>query len=47
MGDDLAGLVLDVHGGHSSSGLSMMVVSIMSNGAGSVAVSARPTLPKT
>ena len=33
--------------GHSSSGLSMMVVSIMSMGAGSVAVSARPILPKT
>ena len=31
----------------SSSGRSMMVVSIMDSGAGSVAVSARPTLPKT
>ena len=34
-------------GRHASSGLSMMVVSIMDSGAGSVAVSARPTLPKT
>ena len=33
--------------GHSFSALSMIVVSIMSIGAGSVAVSARPILPKT
>src|SRR6266508_6688326 len=33
--------------GHSDSGLSTMTVSIMEKGAGSVAVSARPALPKT
>ena len=33
--------------GHSDSGLRRIVVSIMSIGAGSVAVSARPALPKT
>ncbi len=32
---------------HWSSGLSWITVSIMENGAGSVAVSARPALPKT
>ena len=32
---------------HDSSGFSMMVVSIISTGAGSVAVSARPSLPAT
>ena len=32
---------------HCSGGLSMTVVSNIDNGAGSVAVSARPTLPKT
>ena len=34
-------------GRHSASGLSVMVVSTMERGAGSVAVSARPILPKT
>ena len=34
-------------GRQASSGLSLMVVSSMLSGAGSVAVSARPTLPKT
>ena len=34
-------------GRHSSRGLNWIVVSIISNGAGSVAVSARPILPKT
>ena len=33
--------------GHSDSGFNWMVVSIMSIGAGSVAVSARPALPNT
>jgi hypothetical protein len=32
---------------HSDCGFSMTVVSIISTGAGSVAVSARPSLPKT
>jgi hypothetical protein len=47
VGDDLAGRSLMSTTGHSSSGFSMIVVSIMSIGAGSVAVSARPILPKT
>ena len=34
-------------GRHSLLGFSMMVVSIIDSGAGSVAVSARPTLPNT
>ena len=34
-------------GRHSARGLNRIVVSIISSGAGSVAVSARPTLPKT
>ena len=34
-------------GRHSSRGFSRTVVSIIDSGAGSVAVSARPTLPKT
>ena len=33
--------------GHSDCGLSVIVVSNMLSGAGSVAVSARPALPKT
>ena len=36
-----------IPGRHSDSGFKVMVVSIMDSGAGSVAVSARPTLPKT
>jgi hypothetical protein len=38
---------LVVPSGHSDWGLSVMVVSIISTGAGSVAVSARPSLPAT
>jgi len=47
VGDDLPVRILDVHGGPLLLGFSMIVVSIMSIGAGSVAVSARPILPKT
>jgi hypothetical protein len=49
--DRLVELVGELLGGHARRhslwGLSMMVVSIIDSGAGSVAVSARPILPKT
>jgi hypothetical protein len=47
MGNDFARVVFDLDFRPLFSSLSMMVVSTMSNGAGSVAVSARPILPKT